>query len=207
MSEKKVSKALYNRLPRYLEYLRRPEMAETIYVSATTLANALNLGEVLVRKDLAQVSDGGRPWVGYQRKSLIADIEHFLGFDVDVPAVLIGAGRLGHSLMHNRDLALYGIRIAAVFDKEPYARETETGVPLCAMEDLEDFCRRYRPTVGIIAVPNDQAQAVCDRLVAARIRIIWNYSSVYLTVPENVLVQNENIKASLTHLRLCLREQ
>ena len=68
---------------------------EAVHISATALANALGMGEVQVRKDLAMVSSGGRPKVGYVRESLIDDIEQFLGYDNTTDAVLIGAGKLG----------------------------------------------------------------------------------------------------------------
>ena len=82
----------------YISRKNMPENAPT-HISATALANALGMGEVQVRKDLAMVSDGGRPKIGYQRESLIDDIEQFLGYDNTTDAVLIGAGKLGQALM------------------------------------------------------------------------------------------------------------
>ena len=80
MEPKKISKSVLKRLPGYLAYLKNlPETAPD-HISATALANALGMGEVQVRKDLAMVSDGGRPKIGYLRESLIEDIEQFLGY-------------------------------------------------------------------------------------------------------------------------------
>ena len=73
----KVSKAVLKRLPGYLAYLKSLPESAPANISATALANALDMGEVQVRKDLAIVSDGGRPKVGYQREALIDDIEQF----------------------------------------------------------------------------------------------------------------------------------
>ena len=88
--EKKISKSVLKRLPGYLSYLKGIQDAESPYISATALAAALGMGEVQVRKDLAMVSDGGRPKIGYLRESLIDDIEQFLGYDNTTDAVLIG---------------------------------------------------------------------------------------------------------------------
>ena len=79
--EKKVSKAVLKRLPGYLAYLKSTQGQDSPYISATALAAALGMGEVQVRKDLASVSDGGRPKIGYLRENLIYDIEQFLGYD------------------------------------------------------------------------------------------------------------------------------
>ena len=90
MAKKEISKAVLKRLPGYLAYLKTIPEDVSPYISATALANALGMGEVQVRKDLAMVSDGGRPKVGYLRENLIEDIEQFLGYDNTTDAVLIG---------------------------------------------------------------------------------------------------------------------
>lgn len=56
--------------------------------------------------------------------------------------------------------------------------------------------------VGIIAVPKESAQQVCDTLVACGIRAIWNFAPVHLQLPRYVLVYNENLAISLTSLRV-----
>ena len=79
MEKKEISKAVLKRLPGYLSYLQNMPEGSGTHISATSLANALGMGEVQVRKDLALVSDGGRPKIGYLRESLIEDISQFLG--------------------------------------------------------------------------------------------------------------------------------
>ena len=81
MEAKKISKSVLKRLPGYLVYLKNMPEDAPIHISATALAGALGMGEVQVRKDLAMVSDGGRPKIGYLREALIEDIEQFLGYD------------------------------------------------------------------------------------------------------------------------------
>ena len=90
MERKDISKSVLKRLPGYLTYLKGMPADCSPYISATALANALGMGEVQVRKDLAMVSDGGRPKIGYLREGLIDDIEQFLGYDNTTDAVLIG---------------------------------------------------------------------------------------------------------------------
>ena len=125
METKKISKSVLKRLPGYLAYLKNmPENAPP-HISATALANALGMGEVQVRKDLAMVSDGGRPKIGYLRESLIEDIEQFLGYDNVTDAVLIGAGKLGQALMAYRGFDEYGLNIMAAFDRNPKMDNTD----------------------------------------------------------------------------------
>ena len=99
MERKEISKAVLKRLPGYLSYLKGIPADASPYISATALAAALGMGEVQVRKDLAMVSDGGRPKIGYLRESLIEDISQFLGYDNTTDAILVGAGKLGQALL------------------------------------------------------------------------------------------------------------
>lgn len=207
MEEKKVSKSVLKRLPGYLAYLKNlPEEAPT-HISATALANALGMGEVQVRKDLAIVSDGGRPKIGYQRESLVTDIEQFLGYDNTTDAVLIGAGKLGLALMGYSGFEEYGLNIHAAFDTNPTQEKTDDGQPIYHISKLEHFCKVHKVLMGIITVPASQAQEVADRLIACGVKAIWNFAPVHLDVPPTILVQNENMATSLAVLSVHLRAQ
>ena len=105
------------RLPYYLKFLKELQANGTAYVAAGAIAESLNIYEVQVRKDLAAVSSQpGKPRVGFSVDSLIADIEHFLGYDCAHTAALVGVGHLGKALMSYTGFADYGLDIAAAFD-------------------------------------------------------------------------------------------
>lgn len=205
--EKKVSKAVLKRLPGYLAYLKSLQDQEYPYISATALANALGMGEVQVRKDLASVSDGGRPKIGYLRESLIDDIEQFLGYDNTTDAVLIGAGKLGQALMGYKGFHEYGLNVLAAFDTNPTKSQTDEGKPIYHMDQLESFCRVHKVLMGIITVPDSHAQEVCDKLIACGIKAIWNFAPIHLEVPPHILVQSENMATSLAVLSMHLQAQ
>ncbi len=207
MQQKEISKSVLKRLPVYLTYLKGLDEETSPYISATAVATALGLGEVQVRKDLASVSDGGKPKVGYLREKLIDDIEQFLGYDNNTDAVLIGAGKLGQALCDYTGFAAYGLNILAAFDAEPSAAETDSGKPILHMCKLGSFCRANKVRMGIITVPAAHAQQVCDELIACGIRAIWNFAPVHLEVPEHILVQNEDMATSLAVLSMHLQAQ
>ena len=207
MKQKEISKSVLKRLPGYVAYLRTLSDSQSPYISATALANALGMGEVQVRKDLAMVSDGGRPKIGYLRESLIEDIEQFLGYDNTTDAVLIGAGKLGQALLGYSGFEAYGLNILAAFDAKPAADSTEDGKPIYPMDQLESFCRANKVLMGIITVPTQYAQGVCDQLIACGIKAVWNFAPTHLEVPEHILVQNENMATSLAVLSMHLQAQ
>ena len=207
MERKEISKSVLKRLPGYLNYLRSLPEGTAVYISATALANALGMGEVQVRKDLAMVSDGGRPKIGYLRESLMEDIEQFLGYDNTTDAVLIGAGKLGQALCGYSGFEAYGLNVLAAFDVKPPAEKTEEGKPIYPMEQLQSFCKANKVLMGIITVPAEHAQDACNQLIDCGIKAIWNFAPVHLEVPANILVQNENMATSLAVLSMHLRAQ
>ena len=152
MERKEISKSVLKRLPGYLAYLKGLPEESSAYISATALANALGMGEVQVRKDLSQVSDGGRPKLGYPRAALIDDIEQFLGYDNTTDAVIIGAGKLGQALLGYSGFEAYGLNILAAFDVSP-SEESVCGKPIYPMSQLDSFCRTHKVLMGIITVP------------------------------------------------------
>ena len=77
MESAKISRTLLKRLPVYLEHLKSLP-GEEDNISATAIARNLGMGHVLVRKDLAKISDGGRCRTGRSRQKLIRDIEGYL---------------------------------------------------------------------------------------------------------------------------------
>lgn len=204
----KISKAVLKRLPLYLGYLRSLGEGEPENISATALAAALEMGEVQVRKDLAMVSDGGRPKVGYRRLGLISDIEQFLGYDNTNNAVLIGAGKLGRALLGYTGFSEYGLNIVAAFDAAAEQAGTdESGKQVLPMSKLETLCKERNILIGIITVPSACAQEVCDELISYGVKAIWNFAPVHLDVPSGILVQYENMAASLAVLSKHLSAQ
>lgn len=207
MPSQGVSKQTLQRLPTYLSYLKGLRDASK-YISATAIAEALNINHVVVRKDLASISSSGRPKVGYVREDLIRELEAFLGYDNAQDAVLVGAGRLGKALLAYEGFVEYGLNIVAGFDTDPLAVNTEVGGKrILPMDRLEDLCRRMKVRIGIITVPGEHAQAVCSLLIKSGILAVWNFSNVHLDVPEGILVQNENMAVPLAILSNHLKER
>ncbi len=208
VERKEVSKSVLKRLPGYLTYLKSMPEDAPVHISATALANALGMGEVQVRKDLALVSDGGRPKIGYLRESLIDDIEQFLGYDNTTDAVLVGAGKLGCALLGYQGFEEYGLNILAAFDAD--AAKTgmdESGKPVYPLEKLPSFCKSHKVLMGIITVPSSHAQEVCDLMIANGIKGIWNFAPTHLEAPANILIQTQNMATSLAVLSMHLQAQ
>lgn len=196
-----IMKSTLGRLPAYLDYLKSIEQTNK-NISATIIAKALGLGEVQVRKDLSAVSGAGRPKLGYKTSSLIKSLEDVLGVNSFSKAVIVGAGKLGNALLGYNGFAEYGLEIAAAFDiKLSESDNGDSKKNILPIQSLSEFCNREQIKIGIITVPTVAAQEICDTLVASGITAIWNFAPCQLKVPENVILQNENLALSLAHLK------
>lgn len=207
-AENTVSRATIARLPAYLRLIRRYKEEGKQFVSSTTVAEELKRNPVQVRKDLAVVSSvEGKPRSGFLIDQLIADIESFLGVDNASEAVLVGAGGLGKTLLSYGGFENYSLRIIAAFDTNPELEGVEiNGKPIYGMDRLEEILAGTGVQMAVITVPKACAQEVCNRLIAAGIRAVWNFAPVHLNVPSGVAVKNEDLAASFAILSGRLRE-
>ncbi len=180
--------AILGRIPTYIAFL---ENYKDIYISATIIANELNYGEVMVRKDLAKISVGGRPKIGYTVEKLLNDLKTYMGYHHETRAVIVGMGRLGEALYHYKGFKPYHIKVVAAFDMHNKYDH---------MDQFESICKSNQIDIGIITVPKEHAQAVCDLMIKNQIKAIWNFAPVVLDVPKHIIVQNENMANSLAIL-------
>lgn len=204
-----LSRQAFLRMPYYLQYLNQLKQDGSTIVAAPAVAEALHLNEVQVRKDFASVSSTkGLPKKGFPINGLISDMERCLGYHNVDQSVLVGVGSLGQALMSYKGFLQYGLDIVMAFDNN----ETLVGQRICgkyvlSTNRLSDMCRRMKIHIGIITVPENQAQIICDQLVAGGILAIWNFAPVHLSTPAHILVQNENLAASLALVAKQLKSQ
>ena len=113
----KIIKTVMIRLPLYYNFLLEKRKENCTYISSSVIAKSLKLNNIQVRKDLACVSkQSGKPRMGFEIESLIRDIEEVLGFNSLDEVVLVGAGRLGRTLLSYQGFADYKLNIVAGFD-------------------------------------------------------------------------------------------
>lgn len=202
---KNITSQTLSRLPVYFNYLvSLPQERKNGNISATAIAEALGLNDVQVRKDLASVSSGGRPKVGYSASELMSDIGRFLGFENHDRVVVAGMGNFGRAMLEYNGFQAYGFDIVCGFDcNRERVGSTINGRPVRHIDELEGFCRDNDIRIGIITVPETAAQEVCDRMAEAGIKYILNFAAVHINAPKGVAVHNENISLTLAMLARC----
>lgn len=174
---------------------------DRIYVSSGHIAGALDMGEVLVRKDLAYTSAVGRPRVGYLRTELIAALEEFLCCNGRRNAVIVGVGALGKAVLGYGGFSNYGIEIVAAFDSDSKKTGKEiAGKPVYDISEASGQIKNLKAELAVICVPAKHAQEVCGLLVKSGIKAILNFAPVMVRAPESVAVRHIDVAANLAIL-------
>ena len=201
MSRKKpknqVPEPVLRRLPWYLAYIKLLQVRGKEVVSSTYIARSIGIDPSLVAKDLSYVNIVGKTRVGYSTDEMVEVLGKFLGFVDQHRAYVFGCGNLGAALIRDKGLYQYGLDIVAGFDTSPEViGDDSLGVPIYDMADLE--CNvRDDVRIGVLTVPVEFAQEVTDQLVAYGFRAIWNFTPFRISVPEDVVVENLSMYASL----------
>jgi redox-sensing transcriptional repressor len=186
------------RLPWYLSYVRMLDNQHVEYVSSTQISKELNVQSSQIAKDLSFLNIRGKTRIGYEVKSLITELEDFLGFNEHHDAVVIGTGSLGTALMQDHGLMHYGLNIVAGFDvRSEVIGKRIGGVPIYEISQLEAWQRENGVSIAIITVPVERAQETADLAIASGMTALWNFTPIRIKAPEDVVITNTSIYAHL----------
>lgn len=189
------------RLPLYLRLLRRMKETGEEYASGAVVAKELGLDPIVVRKDLAITGAVGRPRLGFKMDEIITAIENFLGWSNTADAFLVGVGNLGTALLGYQGFEQHGLHITAAFDANPKVIGKKIhGKTILDIKKLPTLAKRMHVQIGIITATASVAQGIADTMIEGGIRGIWNFTPTKLIVPENVILQREDLASSLAVL-------
>jgi redox-sensing transcriptional repressor len=188
------------RLSRYLQVLTQANKMGKERISSQEIAEYTNINATQIRRDLSAFGKFGKRGVGYSIDSLLGEIRKILRTQGQHNIALIGAGRLGEAIASSPIFAEHGISIAAIFDIDSAkVGQTFNGVTVSPLSQLDEIVRARNIIVGVLAVPADSAQDASDALVAAGIKIVFNYSEALLDTPADVQVHTSNPAVELLY--------
>jgi redox-sensing transcriptional repressor len=188
------------RLSRYLQVLTQARKMGKQRISSQEIAEYTNINATQIRRDLSAFGKFGKRGVGYNIDSLLGEIRKILRTQGQHNIALIGAGRLGQAIASSPIFAEHGINIAAVFDKDAAKIGDSIGnVVVSEYGGLPDAVRDKNIIVGVLAVPATSAQSAADDLVAAGVKIVFNYSEALLETPADVTVHTSNPAVELLY--------
>lgn len=203
-----IPSIIISRLPFYYQHLKSLQNSSKEYISSEELAELTGFSSSLIRKDLSYFGTFGRKSYGYDVYCLFQQINIIMGFNYSKKLVLIGAGHLGQALAYNKGYFERGFELVSIFDKNPnLVGLVINDIEVQNINNLENFAENNSIDVAALAVPGAAAQKITDRLVAAGIKAIWDFTEVPLKVPDDVLVEEQLINEGLCKLSIKMNQQ
>ena len=202
MKKSYISKNVIKRLPRYLRKLNELAAAGVERISSGELGASIGYTPSQIRQDFSCFGEFGQEGYGYNVASLRDEIAHILGTDRHRSIILVGAGRIGRSLIENIGFERLGFRLLGAFD---ISRELiGTRIRDIEVQDVESsdaFIRENGVDIAILSTNRSQAQAIAERLVRAGIRAIWNFTEAEIDPGSSgVVVESIHFADSLLEL-------
>lgn len=186
------------RFPLYYQHLLEASRQGKNFISSVELGKATGSAPEQVRKDLSFLAGQGKSRVGYETKKLAGIIEDYLGLQNNKQAVLVGVGNLGRALALYPGFAQFGLKIVGLYDNDPGKIGTNVGnLTVSPVDSMPDYLEHNHTCIGIITTSPTGAQEVAEKMVHSGIRAIWNFSTVQLHVPEEVMVRNVDLSLEL----------
>jgi redox-sensing transcriptional repressor len=188
------------RLSRYLQVLTQARKMGKDRISSQEIAEYTNINATQIRRDLSAFGKFGKRGVGYRTDALLDEIRKILRTQGQHNIALAGAGRLGSAIASSPIFGEHGITVAAVFDSDDEKVGHRLGdLVVSSTSEIPDLVRDRNIIVGVIAVPAESAQDAADELIAAGVKIIFNYSEALLDVPADVNVHTSNPAVDLLY--------
>lgn len=195
------------RLTLYWRILRDLASEGQTHIYSHDLALRSRVTAAQVRRDLMVVGYSGTPARGYDVEKLREHIEAFVFPSEVQKAIIAGVGNIGRALLKFFLGRRPTLTIVASLEVNPekFGRMIQ-GCPCHSIENAGKVIRDQGITVGIIAVPDNEAQYVADVFVDAGIRGILNFARTALRVPSGVYVEDIDLAMSMDRVAFFARQ-
>lgn len=201
-----ISKNMVYRLPLYLSVTRQLVLDGHKFITAPQISSITNINVETVKKDLSIIcKTPGNPRMGREANLLLDEISEFGVYSSITKAVIIGAGALGHALLHYDGFSEWGLEIVAAFDNNENVLDKNLSKPILDVNELNEFVEKNNIEIAVITVPAKAAQIAVNTAVASGIKAIWNFAPTHISVPRNIFFQTENMASSLSLLNYQLK--
>ena len=208
MEQRKISRAVISRLPRYYRYLGDLLEAGVERISSSDLSKKMHVTASQIRQDLNNFGGFGQQGYGYNVKYLYTEIGKILGLDRSHNFIIIGAGNLGQALANYASFERSGFILKSLFDVNPRMEGvTIRGIPVRMVDELEDFLKNNDIEIAALTLPKSKAIEVADILVDNGVKGIWNFAHTDLSLPKDVVVENVHLSDTLMKLSYNLCQQ
>jgi redox-sensing transcriptional repressor len=175
---------------RLLYLLKILEKNKASSITSSQIEEETGWSRDTVRKDVSALGGLGST-NGYETEHLSATIRKALGLDKKHRLCVVGLGRLGSAYLNFGAFNASEFELVAGFDTNVNRVEILSSlVPLYPAYKMAEIIKRFSIDIGLLCVPEDQAQLAADKLIGGGICGIVNFAPIVLKAPPNISIRN-----------------
>ncbi len=168
------------------------------HIYSHELADLHNITAVQVRRDLMLIGYSSQKKKGYDAQELVNVIGNIIDHETGLNVAVVGMGNLGRAITSYFNGKRPKMNIVAAFDIDPNKiNRVIAGVNCYHFKELHEVVKRNDISIAIISSPPDTAPLVAEQLVSAGIKGILNFTTVPITVPDTVYLEEYDMITSM----------
>lgn len=168
------------------------------YIYSHELANDLHITPVQVRRDIMLIGYSGTLRKGYDVEEMIKLIGSIIDTEQGKNVAVIGVGNLGRAIISYINGKRSKLKIVAAFDSDSEKSGTlYAGVRVFHLSELESQILEKNISIAVLTVPGDVAEEIAERLIAAGIKGILNYTPRPLNIPSHIYLEEYDMITSI----------
>ena len=173
-------------------------------ITSIQMQKMTGVERALIRKDISLAGFKGGVSNGYKATDLLAAIRAALKLPLPEEkrfCCIAGLGKLGAALMQCGIFDESPFKIVAGFDSRVNRTEVlSADFPLYPAAKMETVVPEAKIEFAILAVEDEQAKMMADRLVKSGVKGIVNFTGQVLEAPEGVAVENVSPLLALNNI-------
>ena len=207
-NNKKVPAVVIRRLPRYYRYLGELMKQGITRISSNALSQKMNVTASQIRQDFNYFGGFGQQGYGYNVESLHKEIGDILGLNDGDTLIIVGAGNLGRALANHTTFEKRGFKLIGIFDNDRrIVGSTINNIKVTSTDELEEFIKNNRVDIAILTLPKAAVQETAERLAAAGVKGLLNFSYTELNLPKDIAVSNVHLSDPLMFLSYEIKDK
>ncbi len=195
---KRLPEKTIERLSEYRRTLYRCLDEGKTHIFSHELAGMHNITAVQVRRDIMFIGYASQGRKGYDIRELINVIADIIDPGDVMNIAIVGYGNLGRAISAYLLQKRPKLKIVAAFDIDPKKIGSGSSVVDCfSVERLREIISSRDITLALLTVPADAAQQMAKALVASGIKGILNFTTVNLSVPGSIYLEEYDMVTSV----------
>jgi redox-sensing transcriptional repressor len=188
------------RLSRYRRKLLNRTDDDKQHIHSHQLAHLLQINPAHIRRDLMLIGFSGDVHKGYDVQELIISIGKVIDSPKKRKVTFVGIGDLGRAVAEHFNNADTKLEIAATFrlTEEPIVQFPD--VHCYNIARMKEIIKKEKIELCVIAVPKEYAKEISKTVVESGVKGILNFTSVHLTVPDSIYIEDYDMISKLEKL-------